>query len=147
MKMIRISLIFLLLFSSMHLSADSFGKDVEIEGIWKIETTQKNVAFNIASSIGYNLTLKFDKDGKVYKLDDKTKQAQHANHTWKLLNDSTLNITFNSPNNNFISNFVFHSTYNDYLKIFEKMSNNCYRVAIQNGSNEVSKYGVFMCKI
>lgn len=50
--MIRISLIFLLFFSLIYLSADSFEKDVEIEGTWKIETAQKGATFTIASSVG-----------------------------------------------------------------------------------------------
>ena len=68
-------LIWSLSFLALHLFAQAFGTDVKIEGIWKIDTAQKDMAFNLASSIGYTQSLKFDTDGKVYKLNPNTFQA------------------------------------------------------------------------
>ncbi|NCC19268.1 MAG: hypothetical protein EOM29_10055 [Bacteroidia bacterium] len=133
-------------FLALHLFAYDFGIDVPIEGIWKIDTAKKNVAFNLASGVGYNQVLKFDTDGKVYRVNANTLEAEPSKHTWTV-KDGIVNIKFKTPNDSFIANFMFNSTYNDYIKIYKQTSQNCYLVILQNGKQEVNKDGIIMCKI
>lgn len=133
-------------FLALSLFAQAFGTDVKIEGIWKIDTAQKDMAFNLASSIGYTQSLKFDADGKVYKLNPNTFQAEPSHHTWSL-KDGIINIKFKTPNDSFMANFIFNDNYNDYIKIDKQTSNNCYHVILQNGKKEPNQYGIIMCRI
>ncbi len=133
-------------FVAVSLLAQEFGNNVQIKGIWKIDTAQKDTAFNLASSIGYTQSLKFDIDGKVYKLNPNTLKAEASHHTWSL-KDGVINIKFKTPNDSFIANFIFNDNYNDYLKIDKQTSNNCYHVILQNGKKQSNPYGIVMCRI
>lgn len=125
-------------------TASTSNDKIKVEGIWKINTYDKQKPFNIASSIGYDIVLKFDSDGTVKKLNYKTRKVVSNTHTWKVNDKGVINITLVSPSSNFISRFIMRSVTNDYLKVLESLKDNCYNVEVSHANSIMN---VKMCKL
>lgn len=146
--MFKILFVFFCIVSNIF--SETFGKDVEIEGFWRIDAAKEGYNIEIASSVGTRMALKFDKNGKVYIVNYKTLKPDsyplNESHSWEVIKDGIIHIAFNNKNENIIGNFVFNSHFNNYLKIFKKTSSNCYHIILQNGNNQVHQWGAIMCK-
>jgi 23S rRNA U2552 (ribose-2'-O)-methylase RlmE/FtsJ len=120
-----------------------------IEGTWVIKSLKKTQAFNIASSIGYGLMVRFNKDHTLTKLDMRTHKDVHTKHAWKLQDDGkVINIEFVQPNASLIAKFVLKSTTNDYLKVIGKVSKDCYKLdASRSSKSSKNPILVSMCKV
>ncbi len=100
-------------------SAETFGEDVEVEGIWRIDAAKQGYNIEIAGSVGTRMALKFDKDGKVYKVNYQTFKPDYypidARYSWELIKDGIIHIAFKNENENMIGNFILNSHFNNYL--------------------------------
>lgn len=149
MQLIKVLFAFICLFVSSY--ADTFGEDVEVEGLWRIDAAKQGANIEIASSVGTRMALKFDKNGKVYKVNYKTLKPDsyplNESHSWEVIKDGIIHIAFKNKNSNILGNFIFNNHFNNYLKIFKKTSSNCYQVILQNGHEQVHQWGAIMCKV
>ncbi len=147
--MFKVLFVFLFLLVSSY--ADTFGEDVKVEGIWRIDAAKQGYAIEIAGGVGTRMALKFDKNGKVYKVNYKTLKPDsyplNERHSWEIIKDGIIHIAFINENSNIFGNFIFNSHFNNYLKIFKKTSSNCYHVILQNGNKQVHQWGAIMCKV
>jgi len=145
-----IKVIFMFLCLLISSNAEIFGEDVEVEGIWRIDAAKQGYNIEIASSVGTRMALKFDKDGKVYKVNYQTFKPDYYpiddRYSWEVIKDGIIHIAFKNENENMIGNFILNSHFNNYLKIFKKTSSNCYHVILQNGNKQVHQWGAIMCK-
>ncbi len=147
--MIKALLIFLCLIS--YSNAEIFGKDVQVEGIWRIDAAKQDVNIEIAGMVGTKMALNFN-NNKVYKVNYKTLKPDSLpiddRYSWEITKDGILHIAFNNENKNGVSNYIFNNHFNNYLKIFENISSNCYHVILQNRNGEkVHQWGAIMCKV
>jgi len=114
-------------------------------GTWKIKSLEKNRPFNIASGIGYGMTVRFNDNATLTKIDSRTGKEQGTKHTWQVVDGgSTINITLKSPNSSLIAKFVLKSAMNDYLKVISKLPNKCYKMKAYHGNGFSF---VSMCKV
>ncbi|NBK98826.1 MAG: hypothetical protein EOM50_12535 [Erysipelotrichia bacterium] len=140
-------ILLLLFFALNHLLAETFGKDIPVEGVWKIDSAKQGVSVEVAGMIGYNMALKFNSDGSVTKLNHQTLQpTADSRWAWTVKDKGTLHIFMKNENSNFVSDLILKNNTNTYLQLFEKRSDNCYLTALQNG-NKLDQWGVIVCKI
>lgn len=113
--MFKILFVFFCIVSNIF--SETFGKDVEVEGFWRIDAAKKGYNIEIASSVGTRMALKFDKNGKVYIVNYKTLKPDsyplNESHSWEVIKDGIIHIAFNNKNENIIGNFVFNSHFNN----------------------------------
>ena len=146
--MFKILFVFFCIVSNMF--SETFGIDVPVEGIWRIDTAKKGESIEVANMVGFNVALKFEKDGSVRKLNYQTLAplplSPGNSHIWELKNKGIIHITVKNPNGNFITDYMLNDHYNTYFQIFQKTDSNCYKTALQNG-NKLHQHGVIMCKV
>ena len=116
--MIKVLLLILCLLVSSY--AETFGEDVE--GIWRIDAAKEDYNIEIAGGVGNRMALKFDKNGKVYKMNYETLKSSYPGadspYSWEIIKDGIIHIAFANEKENIIGNFIFNSHFNNYLKIF-----------------------------
>ena len=140
MKYILRLLLFILI-SINTLQANTI--DENIRGIWNISSIKKHQGFHILGAISFSLTIKFENNGIVRRVDSKTLKAEHSEHAWEV-DDGVLNLRFVSPADNFLSRFMFRSTFNAYLEVVEKLDSRCNKMKLTNGGSSMF---VKMCKV
>ncbi len=129
--MFKILFVFFCIVSNMF--SETFGIDVPVEGIWRIDTAKKGESIEVANMVGFNVALKFEKDGSVRKLNYQTlaplSLSPGNSHIWELKNKGIIHITVKNPNGNFIT---------DYMLITPPINNLNY-VIILDGKNRRKK--------
>lgn len=147
--MFKVLFVFLFLLVSSY--AETFGQDVEVEGIWRIDAAKQGYNIEIAGGVGTRMALKFDKNGKVYKINYETLESSYPGadspYSWEMIKDGIINIAFKTKNENIIGNFILNRHVQNYLKIYKKTSSNCYHIILQKGNNQVHQWGAIMCKV
>ena len=130
----------------IKLIALDFGKDVDIVGKWYIRSVD-DVAFNFTSGVGNKWTLNFKPDGSIYDILKDREIKKQLSWTYDKGQQGVVHINFEfQAENKELSNFVFGSLVNDYIKIKEKINlkenRNCYLVNVINRERDV-----YMCEI
>lgn len=105
-----------------------------VEGVWRIDTAKKGESIEVASMVGFNVALKFEKDGTVKKLNYQTLEplslSPDNSHLWELNDKGILHISFKNPNGNIIANYMLNNHFNTYFQIYGKTGPNCFRMAL-----------------
>ena len=130
----------------IKLIALDFGKDVDIIGKWYIRSVD-DLVFSFASGVGNKWIFNFKQDGSIYDISKEKEAKKQLN--WKYDKDKEgivhINFEFQTENKE-LSNFVFGSLVNDYIKIKEKINlkenRNCYLVNVINRERDI-----YMCEI
>jgi WD40 repeat protein len=115
---------------------------VDVVGIWKFTSINQSQPLHIVGSIGHGITLKFNDDGTLEKVQNKSLVS--TIYVWNVKSDGQIHIKSKPSFGNFISNFILKSQLNDYIKAEESLGNDCYKVEVTHSN---SKKPAKMCKI
>lgn len=130
----------------IKLIALDFGKDVDIVGKWYIRSVD-DLVFSFASGVGNKWIFDFKKDGSIYDIYKEKEAKKQLNWKYDKDKEGIVHVSFEfQTENKELSNFVFGSLVNDYIKIKEKINlkenRNCYLVNVINRERDV-----YMCEI
>lgn len=117
---------------------------IELIGVWEISSINQYQPLYIASSIAYNIVLRFNNDGILDKAQQNYQTFAPTTYSWKIKRNDQIHVKSNPSTGNFFSNFILRSHLNDYIKIEEFLGNGCYRVQVKHSN---SKKPGKMCKI
>ena len=120
--MFKILFVFFCIVSNIF--SETFGKDVEVEGFWRIDAAKEGYNIEIASSVGTRMALKFDKNGKVYIVNYKTLKPDsyplNESHSWEVIKDGIIHIAFITPPINNLNYVIILDGKNRRKKIITK---------------------------
>ena len=130
----------------IKLIALDFGKDVNIIGKWYIRSVD-DLVFSFASGIGNKWIFNFKQDGSIYDILKDKEVKKQLSWTYDKEQKGIVHIKFEfQTKNKELSNFIFGSLTNDYIKIKEKLNlvenRDCYLVNIINKERDI-----YMCEI